>query len=105
MRLLGAVMPQSCIYGVVARCFASFGCLNRPAAVSIPEHVFEQAERVARSRGWTRSYLYTEAVRAFMEQLEDDPVTSALDALADELAVEPVASRGRALIDSGAWQW
>ena len=36
-------------------------------AVSIPEHVFEQAERVARSRGWTRSYLYTEAVRAFME--------------------------------------
>lgn len=74
-------------------------------AVSIPEHVFEQAERVARSRGWTRSYLYTEAVRAFMEQLEDDPVTSALDALADELAVEPVASSGRALIDSGAWQW
>ncbi|WP_338579923.1 hypothetical protein V7R85_02965 [Arachnia rubra] len=40
-----------------------------------------------------------------MEQLEDDPVTSALDALADELAVEPVASSGRALIDSGAWQW
>ena len=47
----------------------------------------------------------TEAVRAFMEQLEDDPITSALDELADELVVEPVASSGRVLIDSGVWQW
>ncbi|MDO5094813.1 MAG: hypothetical protein Q4D79_15600 [Propionibacteriaceae bacterium] len=74
-------------------------------AVSIPDPIFEQAERVAKARGWTRSHLYTEAVRAYMEQLEDDPVTSALDALADELGTEPVVSSGRALIDSGAWQW
>jgi hypothetical protein len=40
-----------------------------------------------------------------MEQLEDDPVTSALDAFADELVVDPVASSGRVLIDSGVWQW
>ncbi len=34
-----------------------------------------------------------------------DPVTRALDALADELPAETAPDAGRALIDSGAWQW
>jgi hypothetical protein len=34
-----------------------------------------------------------------------DPVTEALDIIADELAREVTANPGRALVESGSWEW
>ncbi len=72
-------------------------------AVSIPDETHHAADQVAERLGWSRSQLYTRAVREFLERQGGDPVTAALDALADELP--PAAMSGRQLIDSGAWEW
>ncbi len=74
-------------------------------AVSIPDEVFREADRTADRLGWSRSQLYTRALQEFLEQQGDDPVTMALDALADELGPSASPDAGRQLIDTGAWEW
>ncbi len=74
-------------------------------AVSVPDDVFHQADRVAHRLGWSRSQLYVTALREFLETQGDDPVTIALDSLADELAASATPAAGRSLIDAGAWEW
>lgn len=74
-------------------------------AVSVPDEVFAQADRVARDRGWSRSQLYTRALEEFLAAQGDDPVTVALDALADEMTMDASPAVGRAVIDAGAWEW
>lgn len=48
-------------------------------AVSIPDDVFEQAERLARERNISRSELYTDALRRLVQS--DERVTEQLDAV------------------------
>ncbi|WP_293909782.1 hypothetical protein [Deinococcus sp.] len=52
-------------------------------AVSVPDEVFASAERLARERGLTRSALYTQALGAFLEANEIDPLTEAINRVAD----------------------
>lgn len=55
-------------------------------AVSIPDRLFEAAERQARRRGIPRSQLYAEALsRMLAEQESDEELTAALDKVAAEL--------------------
>ena len=74
-------------------------------AVSIPDEIYREADRAAEQLGWSRSQLYARALREFLEHQGDDPVTVALDALADEVDGQRLPNQGRALIDSGAWEW
>ena len=74
-------------------------------AISVPDEVFDSAERLADRLGWSRSHLYTQAVREFLERQGDDPVTAALDALADEANEGAPPSAGRLLVEGGAWEW
>lgn len=74
-------------------------------AVSIPDDVFREADTAAQRLGWTRSQLYAHAVREFLNAEGDDPVTAALDALADEFQGAAATVPARSLIDSGAWEW
>lgn len=48
-------------------------------AVSIPDDLFQEAEREARRLGLSRSELYARAVRAWLERNRDSAVTEALD--------------------------
>lgn len=48
-------------------------------AISIPDRVFEAAERVAKRLGISRSELYARAVMRFVEEHRGDKVTEALD--------------------------
>ena len=79
-------------------------------AVSLPDELFERAERVAHRLGRTRSALYAEALAAYLEAVEgEDEVTAALDAIYGG-ADAPVMSghgsaSGRALVDAGEWEW
>lgn len=74
-------------------------------AVSIPDDVFQEAERLAQHLGWSRSRLYTEAVRDYLARNEEDPVTAALNAVADDWNEELLPNIGRQLIESGEWEW
>ncbi|MGQ0644310.1 MAG: hypothetical protein ACT4O3_02330 [Elusimicrobiota bacterium] len=48
-------------------------------AISIPDKVFQSAERVARRLGVSRSELYVTALKGFLERHRDDRVREKLD--------------------------
>jgi metal-responsive CopG/Arc/MetJ family transcriptional regulator len=48
-------------------------------AISIPDGLFEQADRLARRVGKTRSGLYSSAVREYLARHAPDEVTAAMD--------------------------
>ena len=48
-------------------------------AVSLPDPLFEAADRLARQLGKSRSQLYAEAVRAYLERHRDEDVTRRLN--------------------------
>jgi predicted transcriptional regulator len=49
------------------------------AAISLPDNVFEAAEEMVQARGWTRSHLYTEAIREYLKRQDPDEITRRLD--------------------------
>jgi metal-responsive CopG/Arc/MetJ family transcriptional regulator len=63
-------------------------------AISIPDPVFEAAERLARRLGKSRSQLYTEALQALLDQRREQSITERLNEIYDaepELAeLDPV---------------
>jgi hypothetical protein len=69
-------------------------------AISIPDEIFEQAERLAKSRGWSRSELYASAVSAFVNSERFSGVREKLDSVygdcADDSAVEPLLADAQA---------
>ncbi len=75
-------------------------------AVSLPDDVFADAERLAARLGWSRSQLYAKAVEEFVAaHADEDAVTAALDRLADQLDTSASYASGKALIDAGLWEW
>jgi hypothetical protein len=50
-------------------------------AISIPDEVFAEADRLAQKLKQSRSQLYSRAVREYVARHTDDDVTTALDAL------------------------
>jgi predicted DNA-binding protein len=64
-------------------------------AVSLPDEIFESAERLATQRGLTRSALYAQALEAFLKANEIDPLTEAINRVADEVdtRLDPVLKR------------
>ena len=53
-------------------------------AVSIPDDVFEEAERLADRLQTSRSQLYTRALAEFVARHDDDRVQAAMNAVVDE---------------------
>jgi predicted transcriptional regulator len=74
-------------------------------AISIPDDVFEDAERLARRLGHSRSQLYSRALREFVARHEPDHVTAVLDEMCTgELAADVfVARAGRRAIERTEW--
>jgi metal-responsive CopG/Arc/MetJ family transcriptional regulator len=50
-------------------------------AISVPDDVFEDADRLADRLGKSRSQLYTEAVIEYLNRHDPDTVTERLDAV------------------------
>ena len=63
-------------------------------AVSLPDSLFEAAEQLARQLGKSRSQLYAEALREYLERRRDEDITRRLNEIYDaepELAeLDPV---------------
>jgi len=54
-------------------------------AVSIPDKVFEGAERLARRTKKSRSQLFSDALKEYVARHASDAVTDAMDRVCDEL--------------------
>ncbi len=69
-------------------------------AISIPDSIFEEAERLAKSRGWSRSELYANAVSAYVNSERFSGVRERLDVVygqnTDDSAIEPLLVRAQA---------
>jgi hypothetical protein len=68
-------------------------------AISIPDAIFEEAERLAKLRGWPRSELYTNAVTSYENNERFAGVREKLDAVygerADDSAVDPLYEKAQ----------
>jgi predicted transcriptional regulator len=60
-------------------------------AISLPDAIFEEAERLARRLKKTRSQLYREAVAEYLARRDPDAITEAMDRVADQLDTRPDA--------------
>lgn len=67
--------------------------IGMKTAISVPTEVFEQAERLARRQGRSRSELYSAAVREYVARHSPDDVTDAIDRVVADLGEEPAAFR------------
>jgi len=48
-------------------------------AISIPQGVFETAEKYAAEKGMSRSKLYTKAIQAYLDNLNDEAIIKNLN--------------------------
>jgi metal-responsive CopG/Arc/MetJ family transcriptional regulator len=75
-------------------------------AVSIPDDLYIEADRVAERRGVNRSALYARALRRLLAEEEGDALTRMIDATFDNTDREDLTGVARAdLIDTGSWEW
>lgn len=58
-------------------------------AVSIPDETFDQAERLAKREGRSRSEVYSAALREYVARHAPEEVTEAMNRVCDEVAGEP----------------
>lgn len=69
-------------------------------AVSVPDDIFQKAERLARAAGRSRSEVYSAALREYVHRHAPDEVTETLDRvvleLGDEAGAEPFVTRAAA---------
>lgn len=64
-------------------------------AVSLPDPLFEEAERVAARLGLSRSELYARAISKFVREQSGDAITEAINRVVQKLppALDPVLAR------------
>ena len=60
-------------------------------AVSIPESIFRQAERLAQRLKKSRSQLYAEAMAEYLRRRDPDEVTVAIDTALEAIEPQPDA--------------
>ena len=77
-------------------------------AVSVPDDIFQKAERLARSGGRSRSEVYSAALREYIARHAPDEVTEALNrairALGEDAAADPfVTGAARRILEASDW--
>ena len=69
-------------------------------AISIPDSLFEEADRLAKTRGWSRSELYANAVTAYVNSERFSGVREKLDAVygnnEEDSAIDPFLAEAQA---------
>ena len=75
-------------------------------AISIPDDVFEGAERLARRTNKSRSQLFTDAVREYVARQAHEEITDAMDRVCESLGNpkgEFVSSAARRILEQIEW--
>ena len=79
---------------------------NMKTAISIPDTIFQQAEKTARQLKITRSELYAKAVEIFISQHHSQSVTEKLNEIyaSENSGLEPEFSHAQtAMLDAENW--
>ena len=75
-------------------------------AISVPDEVFEKADRLAESLGKSRSELYSEAMAEYITRHDPDTITERLNAVWDSIT-DPedrfVTETARAVLQQVEW--
>jgi metal-responsive CopG/Arc/MetJ family transcriptional regulator len=75
-------------------------------AVSIPDELFAEADRVAHQKGLNRSTFYARALQRLVAEEENDELTRRINATCTDTVHDDVSAVARAdLIETGAWEW
>ncbi|MBM4321726.1 MAG: ribbon-helix-helix protein, CopG family [Deltaproteobacteria bacterium] len=75
-------------------------------AISLPDDLFERAERMTRRTRKSRSQLFAEALREYLARHAPDEVTEAMDRVLDEIGDEQdqfVAIAARQTLERTEW--
>jgi metal-responsive CopG/Arc/MetJ family transcriptional regulator len=75
-------------------------------AVSLPDHVFEAAERQARRAKKSRSQLYAEALSEYLARHAPDEVTEAMNRVVDQVGETPdrfASEAARRILERTEW--
>jgi metal-responsive CopG/Arc/MetJ family transcriptional regulator len=75
-------------------------------AVSVPDDVFQRAERLARRAGRSRSEVYSSALREYVARHTPEEVTDVLDRVVADLGetADPfVSETGRRVLETTEW--
>jgi len=75
-------------------------------AVSIPDEVFEGAERLARRTKRSRSRLFSDALKEYLARHSPDKVTEAMNAACDEISDTRdafVSAAARRILEKSEW--
>ncbi|MGA3023515.1 MAG: ribbon-helix-helix protein, CopG family [Bryobacteraceae bacterium] len=75
-------------------------------AISIPDDVFQGAERLARRTKKSRSQLFSDAVREYVARHDPDEVTEAMNRVCDEIGDTSdafVSAAARRLLEQVEW--
>ena len=75
-------------------------------AVSVPDEVFNGADRLARRTGKSRSQLFSDAVKEYVARHTPEEVTEAMDRACADLgdpADEFVSSAARRILERSEW--
>ncbi len=75
-------------------------------AISLPDDVFEEAERLARRLRKSRSQLYSHALTEYVARHAPDRVTEAMDQVCTELGSQPdpfVSTASRRILERSEW--
>ncbi len=75
-------------------------------AVSVPDDVFDRAERLARREGRSRSEVYSAALREYVARHSPDEIADALDRVVAEVSdvADPfLSTASRHVLESTEW--
>ena len=75
-------------------------------AISLPDEVFQQAERLARRLKKSRSELYREAVAEYVARHDPEAITEAVDRVAEQVDSRPDAfssAAARQILERTEW--
>ena len=75
-------------------------------AISLPDEVFRDADRLAKRLKKSRSNLYTEAVAEYVARHEPEAVTEALNQVAKKLDTKPdgfASAAARRVMEGSKW--
>ena len=61
-------------------------------AISIPDQIFEQAERLARRTKRSRSQLFSDAMREYIARHSGDEITDAMNRVVDSVGADSVGT-------------
>jgi predicted transcriptional regulator len=91
---------------LVAASVAASYTSGMKTAISLPDAVFRDAERLAKRLRKSRSELYREAVVEYVARHEPEAVTDALNQLAERLDTRPdefTAAAARRVLERSEW--